>query len=258
MSVSLPLPPSIPSSTPPVAHNKFSLTLLDEPHAQLVLSANDFLYKAGPHVYSQIKTYPNSITPSHAAWAFSNGTPDKENFFEHLAKHPEDAAKFAGSLAAVGQGSMSVLRQVYPWERLRGTVVDVGGSHGHIAIDLARVAPEVKFIVQDLPEVIEVAKNKELPADVADRIEFEVQDFYTPQQRDAEVYFLRFILHNHGDDRAVEIIKHLVPKLKPGKGGEGGRILVADTVISKESKPPLGWSAQMMVRDTSCGFTACC
>lgn len=41
-------------------------------------------------------------------------------------------------------------------------------------------------------------------------------DFFTPQPVTADVYYLRWILHNWPDKYCVEILRNLRPALKPG------------------------------------------
>lgn len=55
-----------------------------------------------------------------------------------------------------------------------GTIVDVGGSHGSIAMRLARHYPGAKCIVQDLPDVVAEGK-KQLPHELSGRVEFLAQ-----------------------------------------------------------------------------------
>lgn len=110
--------------------------------------------------------------------------------------------------------------------------MQVGGSKGHASIALAEKAPALKFIVQDLPEVVADA-GASLPESMkeSERISFMAHDFFTPQSvKDADVYLLRFILHDYSDKYAIRILKNLVPALK-----NGARLIVMDGVA-----PPPG------------------
>lgn len=69
----------------------------------------------------------------------------------------------------------SLLLQGFPWATLgEGTVVDLGGSHGSVMINLAKGFPKLKCIVQDLAEVVAEGESK-LPVDVAGRVSFQAQ-----------------------------------------------------------------------------------
>jgi len=53
----------------------------------------------------------------------------------------------------------------FPWKELGdgATVCDVGGGIGDISLQLAKAYPNLRLILQDLPEQINVAKNEIWP-----------------------------------------------------------------------------------------------
>ena len=139
------------------------------------------------------------------------------------------ARRFAGAMSsfANGHGNLPAhLVQGYPWDKVgSGTVVDVGGSKGNVSTLLAQHYHNLKFIVQDLPNMIQgVAET--LPADVRDRIEFQAHDFFTTQPVQADVYLFRNIFHNWSDSHSIRILQALVPALRPGT-----RIVVNDYLL---------------------------
>ena len=115
----------------------------------------------------------------------------------------------------------------FRWEALRsGTVVDVGGSHGSISIALAHTFASLRFIVQDRLQVVQEGEAK-LPADLRGRICFAEHDFFSEQPvQSADVYLLRWILHDWPDAYAVRILRALIPALKPG-----ARVLICEQVL---------------------------
>ena len=104
----------------------------------------------------------------------------------------------------------------FPWGAIgSGTVVDVGGSHGSTSIVLAQNFPSLHFTVQDLPEVVQRGRAK-LPVGLQGRVAFMEHDFFMEQPvKSADVYLLRWILHDWPDAYAVKILRALVPALKP-------------------------------------------
>ncbi|KAH8768314.1 S-adenosyl-L-methionine-dependent methyltransferase [Diaporthe sp. PMI_573] len=106
----------------------------------------------------------------------------------------------------------------YPWGDLPdgATVVDVGGSHGDLDEDVIR------------------ASEGQRPADLTDRVRYQVHDFMTEQPvKEADVYFFRAIFHNWSHKYALQILRNLVPALKPG-----AKIVMADYVIPTPDKVP--------------------
>jgi hypothetical protein len=77
-----------------------------------------------------------------------------------------------------------------------GTIVDVGGSHAQVSIEIARKHPGVRCIDQDIPDTINGLESR-LPEDLKDRITGMEHDFLTTQPvKGADVYLLRWILHD--------------------------------------------------------------
>jgi chemotaxis methyl-accepting protein methylase len=108
-------------------------------------------------------------------------------------------------------------------------VLKVGGSFGHVSKAIARLYPNLHFIVQDLPDTIEGA-NSDLPTDLVGQVTFQGHDFFTPQVTAADAYFFRYILHNWAEDDAVRIIQNLEPKLK-----KGSRLLINEYVSNADA-----------------------
>lgn len=107
-----------------------------------------------------------------------------------------------------------------------GTVVDIGGSHGQVSIAIARKYPDVKCIVQDLPDTI-CGLDSQVPVDLKDRVSGMEHDFLTPQPvKGADIYLLRWILHDWSDKYCVKILQSLTPALK-----KGTKIVVNDICI---------------------------
>lgn len=145
------------------------------------------------------------------------------------------------SLFASGHGfEPSWLVDNYDFRRLgAGRVVDVGGSHGVVSIELVRKYPELCCVVQDFPEVITQGRTQ-LPIDLAARIIFMEHNFFDDQPvKGADVYIFRWIFHNWGDQYAVKILSRLVPALK-----RGAKVIVCDFCL-----PSPGLLPALMERD---------
>lgn len=121
--------------------------------------------------------------------------------------------------------------------------MDVGGSHGIIAIELARAFPALQLVVQDLDEHIIKDADAQKPADVADRVRFMVHDFLTTQPLRASVYFFRMIFHNWPDKYCVKILQNLIPVLEPG-----ARVLINDAVVADPCTLP--WDQEARLRSS--------
>jgi hypothetical protein len=92
-------------------------------------------------------------------------------------------------------------------------------------IAVAEQFPRLHYIIQDRPEVIETATNlREGPARC---VTFQIYNFFTVKPvKNADVYFLCWILHDWSDKYAIRIIKALIPALQPG-----GKILTSEAIM---------------------------
>lgn len=151
---------------------------------------------------------------------------------------------FAKAMKGISAGGAVDIRHAvtgYPWHKLTSItdhiIVDVGGGAGHVAIELAKVHPSLRFEVQDLPETVERAA-KECPAELKDRIAFRPHDFLQtqPSHTAASVtYFARFILHDWSDKYAYEILGALAKSMRPQD-----RLIINEVVVPQPGTLPIG------------------
>ncbi|KAF2454490.1 O-methyltransferase-domain-containing protein [Lineolata rhizophorae] len=149
--------------------------------------------------------------------------------------------RFAEAMASMKSSSHDLehVHAGFDWGGLGkgATVVDVGGSGGHVSASLAAAHPGLRFVVQDLPSV-EAEYAAAVPEELRDRVKFQVHDFFAEQpERGATVYLLRHILHDWPDSQAVAVLRRLVAAMRPGEGGS--RIVIMDVVMAGHGTVPL-------------------
>lgn len=117
------------------------------------------------------------------------------------------------------------LVEALPWGTY-GTVVDVGGSTGTVARDIVQRHEHVHVIVQDFAGPVAEGKKNLWPA-YEGRIAFKEHDFFTEQPvHGADVYLLRWVLHDWSDTWAMKILRALIPALK-----KGARVVLNEMVV---------------------------
>lgn len=137
--------------------------------------------------------------PSHTGWNLANNT--EQPLYSFLSHDERRGKQFAESMsffhAQPGLGH-EILAHGFDWEKKAGEdglVVDVGGNQGELSIAVAKRHPRIRFIVQDLEEVITSRdgnrRTSELRLSGLD-VRFMVHDFFTEQPvKSADVYILR-------------------------------------------------------------------
>ena len=148
--------------------------------------------------------------------------------FEWLGKHPAQGERFNSAISSLAPSgrALSFLTESFDWASLgKGTVVDVGGAQGAVSILLAEAFPDLHFVVQDLPEVVQGAQEK-VPAHIGQRIEFVGHSVFNEQPVVADAYILRAVLSNWPDKYCIKILRGLVPALR-----NGVRIVISDSLV---------------------------
>lgn len=208
-------------------------------------------FPASAKLVEATEKYGVSDVPGETAYNIAFDTPLP--VWEHVALFPERAARFANTMNEMLSTDGYHIRHLvngFDWQGLADgtTVVDVrtitmpirrqmltniiqvGGSFGHASVAIAKQAKQLNFIVQDQPEIVAQGQKileSERDEQVKARIKFEEHDFFTPQpDHGAAVYLLRFILHDHPDRIAANILKNIALILKPG-----ARLVVMDGVL---------------------------
>jgi hypothetical protein len=176
-----------------------------------------------------------SQEPNEAALSIAHNT-DKPQY-EYYEDNQEVRERFSNLMTyASSMDAMSnkYVAAAFDWASLgEVTIVDVAGNMGHCSIPIAESAPKAQVVVQDLPKIVERAKHPDtcvIPEALRSRFTFMAHSFYDPQPIEAEVYFLRMIMHDYSDKYCIKILQPLVKSLKAG-----GRILIMDQVL-----PPVG------------------
>ncbi|KAJ8121688.1 hypothetical protein ONZ43_g1925 [Nemania bipapillata] len=167
-----------------------------------------------------MQKYPSSGEPNETAFNLAFNT--SRSFYQELDMEPERSRRFGGAMTWVshgGQFSTEHLAQGFDWARFdheKATMVDVGGGHGAVSMSIAKATRKLRFVVQDLPATVSDGARL-LPTALKGRVSFMPHDFFVEQPvKGADVYFLRYILHNWSDKYAQRILKTLVPALKDG------------------------------------------
>ncbi|KAF7512644.1 hypothetical protein GJ744_000905 [Endocarpon pusillum] len=235
-----------------VAHTAASRTLAtnEEIRDRVWLSCEQ-IWPAAAHLGDAIEKWRGSEEVNETGYNLAHNT--ELSFFGTMERNPEHERRFANVMRALktapdAAAPIKHLLSSFDWASV-GTVVDVGGSHGALSIEIVRNYPSITCTVQDLPEVV-AQGSRNIPGDVAERVKFMAHDFFKPQPvHGADVYFLGWILHDWSDKNAISILRSLIPALKNG----------AYVVLYEMSVPPPGilpFYKEKMIRAADLGLKA--
>ena len=103
----------------------------------------------------------------------------------------------------------------------RPLIVDIGGGRGAAMLELKAACPSLKgeVVLQDRAAVLDDIPAKELPG-----VTKMAYDFFTEQPvKNAQVYYIRRVMHDWQDEDAARIMKNCVPAM-----GKDSRVLISD------------------------------
>ncbi|CAN6242007.1 unnamed protein product [Urochloa humidicola] len=155
------------------------------------------------------------------------------NMWEAAARKPAFNALVNDAMAADSRFLMRiVLRECACAEVFRGvgSLVDVAGGLGGAATAIARAFPEMECTVLDLPHV--VANAAPSSGGGGGGVRFVAGNMFQSIPP-ADAVFLKWILHDWGDDECIKILKNCKQAI-PSKD-RGGKVIIIDMVVGSGS-----------------------
>lgn len=150
--------------------------------------------------------------------------------FDFFERNQGFANDFSSAMNELGRLNNSSIVQVYDFRGIE-LLMDVGGGHGSLMLEILNKYVHMRGIVFDLPQVIEGTKKKILAKNLQGRCEAVAGDFFNSLPS-SNAIILSHILHGWNDEMAIQIIKKCNISLP-----RAGRLLVCDAVITPGNHP---------------------
>jgi len=154
-----------------------------------------------------------------------------EGIFDYVRSHPEAAATFNAFMAGQTAASVEAILAAYSFADVR-ELVDVGGGRGALIAGVLRAHGKMRGILFDMPQVIVTAQSLLDQAGIADRCRMLGGDFFEAVPAGADLYVLKFILHDWPDDKCVRILRNCRKAM-----ARGGRVLIVEHVVPEDGGP---------------------
>lgn len=164
--------------------------------------------------------------------------------FAYLSQHPDVAHTYHAAMAEGTALTAQAVAKAYNFSGIR-TVIDVGGGQGALIAAILKAHPHMHGMLFDLPHVIPGAKRVMETEALAERCALIGGDFFASVPSGADVYILKWILHDWDDARAATILANCRRAMP-----EHGKLLVVESVIPAGNAPSMGKFADlhMLVR----------
>lgn len=149
-------------------------------------------------------------------------------FFACLAGDPHLRSVFDASQAAGLHAELDEILAALAGTPV-GTVVDLGGGDGALLERVLVHRPESRGVLVDRAEAREAATTRMTSAGLRDRFEFRTADFFADELPEGDLYVLRHILHDHGDDDVATILRSCRRAMPPS-----GTVAIIDAVAPED------------------------
>jgi hypothetical protein len=150
--------------------------------------------------------------------------------FDYLVQHPDQAQEFTAYMESVTSLWAIDVAQAIDTRGV-GLAIDIGGANGALLRELLRANPELHGVVFDRPDVAEAVGPALANSEFAGRAGALGGDFFE-WVPGADLYLLKFILHDWDDDNCVRILSSCRDAMRPG-----ARVAIIEMVVGEGNNP---------------------
>ncbi len=170
-----------------------------------------------------------SVKTGEIAFEYTFGMP----VFPYFAQNPEAAEVFDNAMTSFSHTIANAVAATYDFSGAK-TIADIGGGHGLLLSTILKTNADAKGILFDQPQVVAGANNLLENNGVSERVETVGGDFFAKIPISADVYLMKFILHDWNDEQSLTILKNLAKSAKPG-----AKLLLVETVVEENDAPSM-------------------
>jgi hypothetical protein len=188
--------------------------------AMVLLTASDAPWRSWGQLLHSVRTGEPAFDHVHGV-----------DFFAYYRQHPDEWALFDRLMTGGTEMATRAVAAAYDFSPF-GTLVDVGGGRGALALGLLEAYPHLRAVVFDQPAVAEWGRQAIEAAGLSGRCEAVGGDFFAAVPGGGDVYLLKYILHDWDDDRCGAILRacrRAVPA--------DGRLLIIELLIPPGDGP---------------------
>lgn len=206
----------------------------NSPLSELLRSDHPESFRAAAHMicdHEHWRAHGNmlqSVRTGEIAFEYTFGQP----VFPYFAQNAEVAKIFDNAMTSFSVPIAKAVAATYDFSEA-STIADIGGGHGLLLANALKTAPKAKGILFDQPQVIAGAGAVLQNEGVAERVETVTGDFFSAIPVEADVYLMKFIIHDWNDEQSITILQNLAKSAKPG-----ARVLLVESVVEEDDSIP--------------------
>jgi hypothetical protein len=155
------------------------------------------------------------------------------SLWDHFDTHPDEGARFGRAMREMTAFDVAALAEGYPWPQ-HGVVCDVAGGIGTLLAAILERRPDLRGILVDGPAVIAEAEGFLASRGVADRVERRVGDIFGDIDARADVYVMKWILHDWSDEACRSILARVRATMPAG-----AKLVTIDQHLQPHARNPI-------------------
>ncbi len=137
------------------------------------------------------------------------------SIFDWFDEHPAEGRAFAAGLSGLTLSEASAIVAAYDFPR-SGVVCDIAGGVGVVLAAVMRRRPETTGILVEAPLVLREAATYLDSLGLSDRIVLQHGDLFGDLRVIADVYMLKWILHDWDDEACVRLLRNVAATMPSG------------------------------------------
>jgi hypothetical protein len=137
------------------------------------------------------------------------------SFFAWFDQHPGEGRAFAAGLSGLTLSEASAIASSYDFPR-SGVVCDIAGGVGAVLAEVLRRRPELRGVLIEAPLVLPEAAGYLDSLGLTGRVELRQGDLFGDLRATADVYLLKWILHDWDDATCVRLLRNVAAAMPAG------------------------------------------
>ena len=201
------------------------------------------LHHMGPINWNLMSNLEYSVRSGNDAFTNKYG----KEIYEFLKDHPDEYALFDQSMSNLSDLGLAPIFQVYDFSKF-ALIADIGGGEGFFLANILQRNPGCKGILFDTPEALVKAPEILTRHQVEGRVLTVPGNFFNSIPASGDLYILKNIIHNWGDEPGVQLLKKIHQSIGPD-----GMLLIIEMVISSGNEPSPGKLLDIQMMATMAG-----
>ena len=187
------------------------------------------LHHLGPVNWNLMSNLDYAVRTGKDAFTEKYGKP----VYEYVKDHPAENELFDLSMTNLSDLGLAPVMQAYDFSK-SSVIADIGGGEGFLLANILSQNPACRGILFDTTAALARAPEMLSRFQVEGRVSLVPGDFFSGIPFAADLYLMKNILHNWGDEACIRILENIRLNIKPN-----GQILIIEMVVPDGNAPAL-------------------